>query len=465
MKIQFLGAAQEVTGSKHLITLKSGKQILLDCGMFQGRGKESAIRNRHLGFNPTEVTYLFLSHAHIDHSGLIPLMVKQGFKGKIFCTPATYDLCRIMLADSAHIQQSDAEYINRKREAEGKDLIKPLYNMDDVNRCWDLFQIIDYKKQTQIDEEVEVLFTDAGHILGSAVVNLTLFENHKPHRLTFSGDIGRYINKILKTPQAFPQADTIICESTYGDRLHESVKDAKENLKVIVEETCFEKRGKLIIPAFSIGKTQELIFMLNKLGINKGPNKIKVFVDSPLAISATEIMKDHIECFGPATVKFMQKGADPFGFDQLYYVREAEYSKLINEIDEPCIIISASGMADAGRIKHHLANGITNEKNTILIIGYSEPSSLSGRLQRGAEEVRIFGQHYPVKAKVSSIDFFSAHADYNEILRFLSCQDPTEVSQIFLVHGDVESQTHLKQMLDQKYNKVDIAEPKEDYFI
>ncbi|MAY84681.1 MAG: MBL fold metallo-hydrolase [Flavobacteriales bacterium] len=465
MKIQFLGAAQEVTGSKHLITLKSGKQILLDCGMFQGRGKESAIRNRHLGFNPMEVTYLFLSHAHIDHSGLIPLMVKQGFKGKIICTPATYDLCRIMLADSAHIQQSDAEYINRKREAEGKDLIKPLYNMDDVNRCWDLFQIIDYKKQTQIDEEVEVLFTDAGHILGSAVVNLTLFENHKPHRLTFSGDIGRYINKILKTPQAFPQADTIICESTYGDRLHESVKDAKENLKVIVEETCYEKRGKLIIPAFSIGKTQELIFMLNKLGINKGPNKIKVFVDSPLAISATEIMKDHIECFGPATIKFMQKGADPFGFDQLYYVREAEYSKLINEIDEPCIIISASGMADAGRIKHHLANGITDEKNTVLIIGYSEPSSLSGRLQRGAEEVRIFGQHYPVKAKVSSIDFFSAHADYNEILRFLSCQDPTEVSQIFLVHGDIESQTHLKQMLDQKYNKVDIAEPKEDYFI
>jgi metallo-beta-lactamase family protein len=465
MKIQFLGAAQEVTGSKHLITLKSGKQILLDCGMFQGRGKESAIKNQHLGFNPMEVTYLFLSHAHIDHSGLIPLLVKQGFKGKIFCTPATYDLCRIMLADSAHIQQSDAEYINRKREAEGRELIKPLYDMEDVNRCWELFNTIEYNKHQKIDDEVEVVFTDAGHILGAAVVNLILYENHKPHRLAFTGDIGRYINKILKTPQAFPQADTIICESTYGDRLHESIKDAKDKLKLVVEETCYEKKGKLIVPAFSIGKTQELIFMLNKLGINKGPNKIKVFVDSPLAISATEIMKDHVECFGPATVRFMQKGLDPFGFDQLYYVREAEDSKLINKLDEPCIIISASGMADAGRIKHHLANGITDERNTVLIIGYSEPSSLSGRLQRGAEEVRIFGQHYPVKAKVSTIDFFSAHADYQEILRFLSCQDPSEVSQVFLVHGNLESIESLKEKLDKTYNLVEIPEAKEEYFI
>jgi len=465
MKIQFLGAAKEVTGSKHLITLKTEKQVLLDCGMFQGRGKESASRNRHLGFDPMAVSYLFLSHAHIDHSGLIPLMVKQGFKGKIFCTAATYDLCRIMLADSAHIQQSDAEYINRKREAAGKELIKPLYNMEDVNKCWELFHTLGYNENQKIDEEVEVYLTDAGHILGAAVVNLTLYENHKPHHLTYTGDIGRYINKILKTPQPFPQADTIICESTYGDRIHESIKDARENLKLIVEESCFEKKGKLIIPAFSIGKTQEMIFMLNKLGINKGAEKIKVFVDSPLAISATEIMKDHVECFGPATIKFMQKGADPFGFDQLYYVRKAEDSKLLNEIDEPCIIISASGMADAGRIRHHLANGITDERNTVLIIGYSEPSSLSGRLQSGAEEVRIFGQPYPVKAKISSIDFFSAHADSQEILRFLSCQNPSEVSQIFLVHGDIDSMENLKNKLDTDYFKVTIAEEKEEYFI
>lgn len=466
MKIQFLGAAQEVTGSKHLITLKDGKQILLDCGMFQGRGKESAQRNRHLGFDPISVNYLILSHAHIDHSGLIPLLVKQGFKGKIFCTKATYDLCSIMLADSAHIQQYDAEYLNKKREAEGKELIKPLYDMDDVNRCLQLFITLDYNKKHQIDDELELLFTDAGHILGAAVVNLSITENNQVHRLAFSGDIGRYINKILRFPQAFPQADTIICESTYGDRLHESVKEAKEKLKEIVEETCYKNRGKLIIPAFSIGKTQELVFMLNKLGINKGAEKIKVFVDSPLAISATEIMKDHVECFGEATKRFMRKGADPFGFDQLYYVREAELSKMINSLDEPCIIISASGMADAGRIKHHIANGVEEEKNTILIIGYSEPSSLSGRLQSGAKEVSIFGIPHKVKARVASIDFFSAHADYQELLRFLSCQNPLEVKNFFLVHGNHFALEHFQAELQKNdFDPVIIAEKGESYFI
>lgn len=466
MKIQFYGAAQEVTGSKHLITLHNEKSLLLDCGMFQGHGKESAIRNRHFGFDPMAIDYLFLSHAHIDHSGLIPLLVKQGFQGRIFCTQATYDLCRIMLADSAHIQQSDAEYINRRREAEGKELIKPLYDLADVTKCWDLFTTLPYKETYKVDEEIEVTFTDAGHILGSAVVNLTIHQDQEVHRIAYSGDIGRYINKILKTPQPFPQADTIICESTYGDRLHESIKDVKGNLQKIVEETCYQNRGKLIIPAFSIGKTQELIYILNKLGINKGPDKIKVFVDSPLAISATEIMKDHVECFGEATRKFMQKGADPFGFDQLFYVREAEHSKMINTIKEPCIIISASGMADAGRIKHHLANGIEDEKNTILIIGYSEPSSLSGRLQRGDKEVRIFGEMKQVKATVASIDFFSAHADYLEILRFLSCQDPMQVKNFFVVHGNPEAQEHMQKVLFEKgFDPVTIAEQKQEYFI
>ncbi len=466
MKVQFLGAAGEVTGSKHYFTLKNGKTFLLDCGMFQGRGKESAIRNRHLGFNPIELNYLFLSHAHIDHSGLIPLLVKQGFRGRIYCTRATYDLCRIMLADSAHIQQSDAEYINRKREAEGKELIKPLYTLDDVNQCWDHFHSIDYNEKIKVDDEIELEFTDAGHILGSAVVNLTITENNKPHRIAFSGDIGRYINKILKQPQTFPQADTIICESTYGDRLHESMKDVKDKLKDIIDEVCYNKRGKLIIPAFSIGKTQELVYTLNKLGVNKGPNKIKVFVDSPLAISATEIMKDHIECFGEATRKFIMSGKDPFGFDQLYYVREAEHSKMINDIDEPCIIISASGMADAGRIKHHLVNGIEDDRNAILIIGYSEPSSLSGRLLRGDENVRIYGKHFQVKAKVYSIDFFSAHADYQELLRFLSCQDPTLVQDLFLVHGNKESQIHFKSEVEKNgFYHVIIAEEKEEYHI
>lgn len=466
MKIQFFGATNEVTGSKHLISLKSDKVILLDCGMFQGRGAESAAKNQHFGFDPAAVNFLILSHAHIDHSGLIPLLVKQGFKGKIYCTQATLDLCRIMLADSAHIQQSEIAYINKKRAREKKNALKPLYDLEDVYESWQYFRTLSYNEKTRIDKDISLEFTDAGHILGAAVVNLQLKENNKTHRLAYTGDIGRYINKILRKPQHFPQAETIICESTYGDRLHESLEEAKNKLKEVVQHTCFENNGKLIIPAFSIGKTQELVYTLNKLGINSGGTKIKVFVDSPLAINATEIMKNHYECFGEATKAFMKKGADPFGFDQLYYVRDAEQSKEINQLKEPCIIISASGMADAGRIKHHLANGIEDERNAILIIGYSEPSSLSGRLQRGDEKVSIYGIPYEVKASVHSIDFFSAHADYNELLQFLSCQGKSIIQNIFLVHGNQLALREFKSTLEDKdYHNVTIAEQGKEYFI
>jgi len=466
MKIQFFGATHEVTGSKHLITLKNNKTILLDCGMFQGRGKESAAKNQHFGFDPAAIDYLILSHAHIDHSGLIPLLVKQGFKGKIYCTQATLDLCRIMLADSAHIQESEIAYINKKRTREKKSPLKPLYDLEDVYESWQYFRMLAYNEKTKIDEDISLKFTDAGHILGAAVVNLKIKENNKTHRLAYTGDIGRYVNKILRKPQAFPQAETIICESTYGNRLHESLEDAKNKLKEVVQQTCFENKGKLIIPAFSIGKTQELVYTLNKLGINKGSNKIKVFVDSPLAINATEIMKNHYECFGQSTKAFMKKGADPFGFDQLYYVREAKDSKAINQLQEPCIIISASGMADAGRIKHHLANGIEDERNAILIIGYSEPSSLSGRLQRGDKNVTIYGIPYEVKAAVHSIDFFSAHADYNELLQLLSCQEKSLIKNIFLVHGNQSALSEFQATLEDKdYHEVIIAEKGEEYFI
>ncbi|MEQ8910352.1 MAG: MBL fold metallo-hydrolase [Vicingaceae bacterium] len=466
MKIQFYGATQEVTGSKHLITLKNDKKILLDCGMFQGRGAESAVKNRHLGFEPIAIDYLILSHAHIDHSGLIPLLVKQGFKGKIYCTQATLDLCKIMLADSAHIQESEIEYINKKRAEEKKKALKPLYDLEDVYECWQHFRTLAYNEKTRIDEDFSLEFTDAGHILGAAVINLQIKEDNKTHRLAYTGDIGRYINKILRIPQAFPQADTIICESTYGNKLHESLDDARNKLKEVVQQVCFENKGKLIIPAFSIGKTQELVYTLNKLGINNGEHKIKVFVDSPLAINATDIMKNHYECFGESTKTFMKKGADPFGFDQLYYVREAERSKAINHLQEPCIIISASGMADAGRIKHHLANGIEDERNGILIIGYSEPSSLSGRLQRGDKKVSIYGVPYTVKAAVHSIDFFSAHADYNELLQFLSCQNKQILQNIFLVHGNITALSEFKETLEHKdYHEVTIAEKEKEYFV
>jgi metallo-beta-lactamase family protein len=466
MKIQFFGATEEVTGSKHLITLKNDCQILLDCGMFQGKGSESSVKNRHFGFDPAAVNFLFLSHAHIDHSGLIPFLVKQGFRGRIYCTHASMDLCRIMLADSAHIQESEIEYINRKRREEGKKELKALYTQEDVAACWQYFSPLPYDQLVEVNENISVEFTDAGHILGSAVVNLILRDNDQTHRLSFTGDVGRYINKVLKRPQAFPQADTIICESTYGDRLHESLKIAKERLQQVVHETCVLNKGKLVIPAFSIGKTQELVFTLNKLGINKGENPIKVFVDSPLAIDATEIMRQHPKSFGISTRAFMKEGADPFGFKQLYYVRDVEMSKQINSLEEPCIIISASGMADAGRVKHHLANTIENERNAILIIGYSDPSSLSGRLQRGDKSVHIYGNSYQVKAQVHSIDFFSAHADYNELLQFLSCQNKQILKNLFLVHGDLAALENFKEVLESKeYPPVTIARKNQDYFI
>lgn len=464
MKLNFYGAAGEVTGSKHLITLSSGKKVLLDCGFFQGRGSESAQRNRHFDFNPEEIDYVILSHAHIDHSGNLPLLVKHGFRGNIYCTPATLDLCKIMLADSAHIQMYDVKFINKRRASRGMDPIEPLYDKADVELALNHFVPIPYLEKFSIDNEVTVQFTDAGHILGAAVVNLEIIDNDKVKKIAFSGDVGRYINKILKKPQPFPQADYIICESTYGDRLHESIKEAKENLQKAVHETCVVKKGKLIIPAFSIGKTQELVFTLNKLELQGQLPKIPVYVDSPLAISATEIMRNHEECFGAATIKFLKKDPDPFGFQNLTYVREAEDSKKLNSMKGPAIIISASGMADAGRVKHHLANSLGEQKNSVLIIGYSEPSSLSGRLLRGDKIVTIFGKEIEVNADIFDIDFFSAHADYSELLRFLSCQDPAKIKNMFLVHGNPAAQENFRNELREKgFYDVTIVERKKTY--
>ncbi len=317
MRIQFKGAAQTVTGSKHILTTKNGKSILLDCGLFQGREALNTNHNKDLGFNPEDIDYCVLSHAHIDHSGAIPYLVKKGFKGTIYCTEATKDLCEIMLVDSAHIQESDAAYRNKRRSSDKEPRV-PLYTIEDAKKALNQFKGISYNKWINIDEEIELCFTVIGHILGAGAINLKIKENGKTHKVCYTGDIGRQKHRIIKNPIPFPQADYIIAESTYGNRLHESLENTEEKLLKIVIETCVEKKGKLIIPAFSLGRTQELVYALDKLESSKKLPNINVYVDSPLSTNATQILKNHPECYNDDVIKYMQKDDDPFGFNRLH---------------------------------------------------------------------------------------------------------------------------------------------------
>ncbi len=449
MKIEFLGAAKEVTGSKHLITTNAGKKILLDCGMFQGKGLETDQMNRELGFEPSEIDYLFLSHPHIDHSGLIPYIVKLGFKGTVFCTPATRDLCSIMLADSGKIQEYDIYTFNKKRARQGKEPVEPIYNMEDAQNAMQYFISIPYEKEFFIDRDISIKFTDNGHILGSATVNITINEEGKDVKIAFTGDIGRYSKRILKDPQPFPQADYIIMESTYGDRLHDPIDLSEQKLLSAVIDTCCKKKGKLIIPSFAIGRAQEIIHALDKLERSGMLPDIDVYVDSPLSLNATNIMRLHTECFNDEMKEYMKTDNDPFGFDRLHYVRSTEESKSLNSINRPMIIISASGMMEAGRVKHHIANNISNKRTTILGVGYCAPRTLGAKILRGDKVVSIFGTQHIVRAEIRTIDSYSAHADYIELLRFLECQDKTKIKNIFLVHGEEQTQINFANTLKE----------------
>lgn len=464
MKITFLGAARQVTGSKHLIELKNGKRILLDCGMFQGKGSDTGKQNRHFGFHPKSIDLVILSHAHIDHSGLLPRLVAEGYDGKIHATHATRDLCEIMLMDSAFIQESDVRYINKARAANGKPPIKPLYTGEDVNTTMGLFESHDYGKRVQLDDDVWVEFTDAGHILGSAVVNLRVKDGKKYHRIAFTGDIGRYTNRILKSPQAFPQCDYLIAESTYGDKTHNKPPRAKDNLLDVVTRTCVEKEGKLIIPAFSVGRTQEIVSVLNDLEFEGKMPKLKVFVDSPLAVNATDIMRAHPECFNKRMQDFLKKDPDPFGFGSLRYVRKAEESKKINDLKGPAIIISASGMIEGGRIKHHLINNLHEKNNTVLLVGWCSESSVGGQLINGAKEVSLFGKMYKVKAGVEKASPFSAHGDYEEMIQFLGQQEKHIIKKTFLVHGNEEVMyAYRDRLLNEGFHNVYVPKYKEEF--
>lgn len=450
MKIAFHGAAQTVTGSKHLLTLSSGKKILFDCGMFQGMGKETDVLNATFGFTASEIDYLLLSHAHIDHSGLIPKLVKEGFKGKIFCTPATKDLTAILLEDSAEIQRDDTKFINKKRQKKGLPPYEPLYTPDDVAAVIPLLNEVNYGVWVTIEPGMEVLYTDAGHIIGSAAVHARITENGKTTQVSFSGDVGRYRDIILRSPDVFPQADYIIIESTYGNSLHENIFNSTDKIYEWIEKTCVQKKGKLIIPAFSVGRTQELLYTLNQLSNERRLPNIKVYVDSPLSREATEVVRSHPENYNSRLKKLLESDYDPFGFDELTFIKTVDESKSLNDLHDPCIIISASGMADAGRIKHHIANNINDPKNTILMVGYCEPNSLGGRLMNGAKEVKIFSEFYKVNAEIGSIRSMSAHGDYDDLSQFLACQNPSDVKTLFIVHGEYDVQLEFQRRLLKK---------------
>lgn len=464
MKIKFLGATKQVTGSKHLIQLDNRKNILLDCGLVQGRGEKTDTQNRNIPFPPSQISAMILSHAHIDHSGMIPKYVKEGFKGPIYCTLATLSVVEIMLKDCAHILAYDAEYLNKKRPSKSR--IEPLYTIEHVNIALSLFVPIPYNEQTEIMHNVSVNLTEAGHILGSAVVNLAIQEKGKATRITFSGDVGRINNRILKDRAPFPQCDYLISECTYGNRLHGDSQTDELELLRIIKETCVMKKGNLIIPAFSLGRTQEIVFALNNMEFENTLPDIPVFVDSPLAVNATEITRNHSECFNDAVKEKMQLDETPFNFKNLHYVTEKEASIAINQTAQPCIIISSSGMMDAGRVKHHIKNNIENPRNTLLIVGYCEPSTLGGRILDGHREITIFGRTYRIQADIVQLDSFSAHADYEGLLDFISCQNSKELKKIFLVHGGVSAAEEFKTKLFLKgYMNVEIPSFKDEIIL
>jgi metallo-beta-lactamase family protein len=466
MKIKFIGAAREVTGSKHLITTDSGKKILLDCGMFQGKGLETDGMNRNLMFNPSEIDHVILTHAHIDHSGLIPYIYKLGFRGSVICTSATRDLCAIMLADSGHIQEGDVKWFNKRRVSKGLTPVEPIYKEADARACMELFIGVAYDRKFHIDSDIKVKFTNTGHMLGSGTALLEITENGKTTRIAYTGDIGRPESRILKSPKAFPQCDYLITEATYGNRLHPHLQEAEGELLRVIRETCVEKGGRVIIPSFAIGRTQEVVYALNTF-FNEGLlPRVNIYVDSPLAVNATDIFRMHSDILNEDVAHTMLTDPDPFGFNSLFYIKSPDESKKLNSNKKPCVIISASGMMEAGRIKHHLANNIENPNNTILAVGYCAPSTLGARILGGADEVSIFGVKHPVKANIERIEAFSGHGDYNEMADFLSCQVAAEVKKVFLVHGDLEAQQAYKLTLESRgFNTVTIPVAGEEFVL
>jgi metallo-beta-lactamase family protein len=460
MKLTFHGAAQTVTGSQHLIEVNS-KRILLDCGLFQGRRAESYERNRNLPYDAASIDVLVLSHAHIDHSGNIPNLVKSGFKGDIICTFATRDLCVAMLRDSGNIHERDAEFLNNKRRRRGEPPIEPLYTEDDAIRSLRSFLGIGYERPYNPAPDISLTLLDAGHMLGSAFVVLDIADHDAKRdvRLVFTGDIGRPGTPILRDPTAIEAADILIMESTYGGRFHESISETERDLEDVILRT-YRRGGKVIIPAFAVGRTQQIVYTLNKLHNRRDIPDIAVFVDSPLAIDATNVFRLHPEAYDEEAARILTRedpDGDIFGFTRLRYVRSVEDSKELNFLREPAVIVSASGMAEHGRILHHLKNNIEDSRNTVLIVGWQAPDTLGRRLVEGQRRVRIFDEEYDVRAEVVVLDGFSGHADHAELLAWAG-NFKQRPPRTFTVHGELPAATALASSLksDLRFKRVDI---------
>jgi metallo-beta-lactamase family protein len=433
MRIHFLGATRTTTGSLYLLEVR-GQRLLLECGLFQGRRGESIERNRNFPFDPEQLNAVVLSHAHIDHCGNLPNLCRQGFEGNIYCTFATRDLASIMLEDSAEIQRDDAAFVSKKRAKQGLPPVEPLYTAQDADKAIQQFVSINYDRSFAVADGITVTFRDAGHILGAAQVVFDVCENGRTFRYLFSGDIGRGGDDILRDPEPVADVDYLQVESTYGARVHSPKASASAEFSQMVRETL-DRKGKVIIPSFSVGRTQQIVYTLHQLTLAGELPRVPIFVDSPLSVNATEVYRLHPECFNAGIYKFLREKENPFGMENLTYIREVAHSMKLNDLKEPAIIISASGMAEAGRIRHHLANHIGNPVNLILFVGYCAEHTLGAQIMSGRNPVNIFGEPHEVRARIASLDSYSGHADKNELRRYVEALTG-DIKKIFVVHGE-----------------------------
>lgn len=448
MRIHFHGAAQTVTGSQHLLEI-NGHRLLLDCGLYQGRRGETYARNLNFAYDPRTVDAVILSHAHIDHCGNLPNLVKNGYEGPIHATRATVDLATIMMADSGRIQESDAEFVNKKRARRGEEPIEPLYTEADARQAADLLHGIEYSQPFEVVPGVTVRLIEAGHILGSAAVSLEIEEKGRKIRFWFSGDIGRYKLPLLRDPLLPENADYLLMESTYGDKAHSDPSQAFDEFQQVVARTI-KRGGKVIIPAFAVGRTQELVYNLNIMMFERDVPRVPVFVDSPLAVNASDIFRRHPECFDAETRQFVEEARHPaLDFKMLTYIRSVEESKALNTRKGPMIIISASGMAETGRILHHLRNNIENPKNTVCIVSWQAPYTLGRRLADREKRVKIFGEPFTVRAEVATIGGLSGHAGQNLLTDYAAAVKQT-VKKVFLVHGEEKPAMALTEKLKDR---------------